>query len=249
MYIPVPANANTIHLLARFPVAALVLTLVAGVMLIPGPGDANTTQVSYLTFSFDNGDQSVYDTAYPILGKYGYSGVAFVPAGKIGEPGYMTGAQLRELSAAGWEVGSNGMTLTDPAGMTDPQEELSGSKQVLEDMGLQVTSFGNSFGSTRQNILSALAGSYTIYRTSHEGTWVFNTIPPEDPLDLAGVVITSDTPVDEVKAHIAKAETEGKWLILVFHTLDGTGKYSYSSSDFEEIVKYARDIRVRGTRT
>ncbi|GHG08387.1 hypothetical protein GCM10017783_21220 [Deinococcus piscis] len=54
---------------------------------------------------FDDGRQSVYEHAFPVLRDLGVPGSAFVIWEQVGQPGFMTGAQLDELRAAGWEIG------------------------------------------------------------------------------------------------------------------------------------------------
>jgi peptidoglycan/xylan/chitin deacetylase (PgdA/CDA1 family) len=72
-----------------------------------------------LIITFDDGYESVYEHAYPILKQAGYKAVVFPVTAYIGDWNYwdanlggirfrhLSAEQIRELSAAGWEVGSH----------------------------------------------------------------------------------------------------------------------------------------------
>jgi len=55
----------------------------------------------------DDGYSSFWDTAWPILQRYGFPATLFVSTQAVGKPGYMTWDQLRELAASGIEVGNH----------------------------------------------------------------------------------------------------------------------------------------------
>ncbi|MDL1956535.1 MAG: polysaccharide deacetylase family protein, partial [Candidatus Desulfofervidus auxilii] len=60
-----------------------------------------------LTFSFDDGHKSVYESAFPILSQYGFVGTANVISNRIGSWSKMNVNQLLEMQSAGWEICSH----------------------------------------------------------------------------------------------------------------------------------------------
>lgn len=66
-----------------------------------------------VVITFDDGYLDVYSNAFPRMERMGFPGVAFVVGGQIGVPGFLDGAQLRALRAAGWEIGNHSMTHAD----------------------------------------------------------------------------------------------------------------------------------------
>lgn len=69
-----------------------------------------------VAITFDDGSETDLLAAAPILQKVGFGATFFITTGRLGTPGYLSAAQLRELSAQGFEIGCHSMThpyLTD----------------------------------------------------------------------------------------------------------------------------------------
>jgi peptidoglycan/xylan/chitin deacetylase (PgdA/CDA1 family) len=99
-----------------------------------------------VVITFDDGYESVYLNAYPILEEFGFQGVVFVIANTLEKDksyGYLKQSQLRELLRRDWEIGSHSIShhnlKTTPLGL---RNEIEGSKQILEEaIGAPVTTF------------------------------------------------------------------------------------------------------------
>lgn len=61
-------------------------------------------------FTFDDGGESFYSKAAPILEKYGFRGVFFISTKYIGTPGFLTAGQVKELAERGHIIGSHSHT-------------------------------------------------------------------------------------------------------------------------------------------
>ncbi|HJR80576.1 MAG TPA: polysaccharide deacetylase family protein [Anaerolineales bacterium] len=98
--------------------------------------------------SFDDGSETVYATALPILQKYNFTGTAYIVHNYIGLPGYMNADQIRALYAAGWEIGSHSLSHPDLTERTDRQrQEIVESRRKLQALlGVPVLSFSYPFG-------------------------------------------------------------------------------------------------------
>lgn len=69
-----------------------------------------------VAITFDDGSETDLLTAAPLLQRAGFAATFYVTAGFVGNRGYLSPAQLRELSGAGFEIGCHSMThayLTD----------------------------------------------------------------------------------------------------------------------------------------
>ena len=71
--------------------------------------------------TFDDGDESAYTIAYPIMKQYGIVGTIYVITDLIGTQGYLTLPELTELHNAGWTIASHTVDHTDLQGLSQTQ--------------------------------------------------------------------------------------------------------------------------------
>ena len=130
------------------PVDLLVKAIKEGAELPPRP----------VMITFDDGDISVYTTAFPIMHKYGLTGVVYIVGNYMGTEGYMSADQIKELVAAGWEVGSHSRShrdLTRLAPEVQRMEIVEARKVLQEATGDEVLSFAYPFG-----LMNSAVGDY-----------------------------------------------------------------------------------------
>lgn len=95
-------------------------------------------------FTFDDGHQSHFDHAAPLLLERKFPAIFFISAGLVGKTGQMGWRELGELVKAGFEIGSHGMSHTPLMGLPADSlhREIKSSKDKLEDvLGVSVKSF------------------------------------------------------------------------------------------------------------
>ena len=130
------------------PLKLLVKAIKKGADLPPRP----------IIITFDDGDISVYERAFPIMQKYGLTGVVYIVGNYMGTEGYMTADQIKELMAAGWEVGSHGRSHRDLRKLEpviQQVEIVEARKKLQEATGASVDTFAYPFG-----FMTDTAGSF-----------------------------------------------------------------------------------------
>jgi peptidoglycan/xylan/chitin deacetylase (PgdA/CDA1 family) len=127
------------------PVELLTRAITQGAELPPKP----------IILTFDDGSETTYATALPIMQRYGFTGVSYIVRNYVGITHYMTAEQIRQLYAAGWEIGSHGLSHTDLTLRPDRQEdEIVQSRRQLESLlGVPVLSFAYPFGAYDESSL------------------------------------------------------------------------------------------------
>ena len=134
-------------------------------------------QIGYLFFqkpgsviTFDDGYEDNYTVALPILQKTGIKAYFFIIPSKIGTPGYMTWAEVREMRDRGMTIGSHGMThrILTPLRNGELDYELRESKNMLEDnLGHNISYFSIPRGFYNKRVINrALEAGYRIVFTS-----------------------------------------------------------------------------------
>lgn len=101
-----------------------------------------------IILTFDDGSETIYTTAMPIMQKYGFTGTAYIVYNYMWVPGYMDTDQVQALHAAGWEIGSHGTSHTDlPSHPGRQENEIVGSRRKLQaQLDVPVLSFSYPFG-------------------------------------------------------------------------------------------------------
>ena len=102
-----------------------------------------------LCVTIDDLERSVFTNGLPALVEHGVPAVAFPIVAMIGQPGFVTAAQVREMADAGVEIGSHTMTHRR-LGRLEPAvvlAELRESRMRLEDLlGQRVRALAYPFG-------------------------------------------------------------------------------------------------------
>jgi peptidoglycan/xylan/chitin deacetylase (PgdA/CDA1 family) len=95
-------------------------------------GDPIPSRAVVLTF--DDGYDDNYRFAYPLLREFGMTGTFFVVANLVGQPGYMTWEQLRDMQLNGMAVESHSLDHIDLSVLprAELQRQLTESRRVLE---------------------------------------------------------------------------------------------------------------------
>jgi peptidoglycan/xylan/chitin deacetylase (PgdA/CDA1 family) len=124
--------------------------------------------------TFDDGNASDLEHALPALRERGLKGTFFVVAGRLGEPAFLDEAGVRELAAAGMEIGCHGMRHRPWRGLRADalREELFEAKGILEAvLERPVTKAACPFGSYDRRVLRTLRSTgYRRVYTSDRGT-------------------------------------------------------------------------------
>ena len=67
-----------------------------------------------VVITFDDGHQSIYEQAFPIMQEFGFPGVFYIVANRIYDvPEFVNVEQITTMVDAGWEIGSHGYTHLD----------------------------------------------------------------------------------------------------------------------------------------
>ena len=107
-----------------------------------------------VVLTFDDGHESNFTLALPILQEFGFKAEFFITTGWIGTPYFMNEEQIRGMHQAGMGVGSHGVThrfLTDLT-VAEVQAELNDSYNLLEAcIGLPIISMSYPGGRMSQS--------------------------------------------------------------------------------------------------
>ena len=165
-----------------------------------------------VVITIDDGYESVYRYAYPLLKKYGFTATLFVYTDFVGARDGLSWAQLQEMASSGViDIQSHSKThrnlIERRAGETDPlyrnaiETEVKQPRQLLERKltGVRVHHFAYPFGDANELVLDALQKSeLNLGVTVNPGGNAFFA----QPLMLRRTMIFGDHDLEDFKARL-----------------------------------------------
>ena len=185
-----------------------------------------------VAMTFDDGSETDLTTAATVLKERGFSATFYATAGFIGTKGYMSSAQLRQLSERGFEIGSHSMTHQylsdlDDAGL---HEEIFDSKARLEEMtGKPIHHFSCPGGRYDRRVATAAheAGYMTVATSRARAN-----SRSSDPYALGRVAIMRDTPLPDFQNICAG---RGLWRVQLGDSLRNGAKQVLGNRSYDVV--------------
>jgi peptidoglycan/xylan/chitin deacetylase (PgdA/CDA1 family) len=176
-----------------------------------------------VSLTFDDGWESDYTQAFRILREAGLRATFFVVAGLVDTPGYVTWGQLREMLAAGMEIGSHSLThpFMHRLGAAELRHEFGESKRLIEDrlrQPVRAASLPRGWEPPGCEAVLRELG-YRVFCTSRVGWWY----PGARPLAMPRVIVRRGLTTEEFLA-IAGAEPRALWRLQAIEGAKGVVK-------------------------
>ena len=234
-----------------------------------------------IAITFDDGCENIYTKAFPILKERGLNAEIYIitdsmgnsaaerkssATAKLGENGesslnyYLTWTEVKEMSEAGWGIGSHSrthpyMSAIDDANLT--QEILYSKLAILENIGVNPISFSYPYGDgnwknsihkelTDDGYMTAVASAGGVAQLNGSDSFniprilIYGPKPLLDP-QSKGVSVVKDLtrPNDQFIAKIKPNDAEEAYQKANY--LDETKKYSEAFASINKAVELAPD--------
>ena len=124
--------------------------------------------------SFDDGNWTDLDVALPALLARNLRATFFIVPGWLGEPGFMSKQDVRELAASGMRIGNHGLQHHDwtTLELDKLDHEISQGRRLLEELtGTEIHTVAIPFGAYNDTVLDTVRRhAYDFVYTSDGGT-------------------------------------------------------------------------------
>lgn len=150
-----------------------------------------------IIISFDDGWESQYQYALPILQKYAFKATFFIYTNAIGKKYHLTWDEITALDAKAMEIGSHSMSHPILTRMNSVRlkQEIFQSKQIIEDhLKKPVVVFAYPFGQYNAQVIKLVkAAGYLCAR----GTFLGNKHTQKELYTLRGIIRTNSVQIYE----------------------------------------------------
>lgn len=203
---------------------------------------------SMISVVFDDGRDSVYTNALPLLEKYNVSTTQFIVPGlsQNKEPGYMNFDQIKELSQKGNEIGSHSLNHCEQTKLSDDDlaKDFKSSQEIFKSNNIKPSGgFAYPFGIYNTKTQDFKKKEFKYIRTSDEG---FNDFY-YDIGNLHVKSVTNKTTTKDIETWVKYAKENNLWLILLYHQIGEAGEYNTSINEFENHLKVIKNSKVKTT--
>jgi peptidoglycan/xylan/chitin deacetylase (PgdA/CDA1 family) len=184
--------------------------------------------------TFDDGAASDYHVVFPILRELGLRATFFVVPTLVDTPGHVGWAELREMVAAGMEIGSHSLThpFVNALGREELVREFGESKRILEErLGIAVRSASLPRGWEPPALRTVLTDlGYRTFCTSRVGWWY----PGQDALSIPRIAIRRGLLVEEF-ASILNGERRALWRMQAVEAAKNAAKACLGQNGWQRL--------------
>jgi peptidoglycan/xylan/chitin deacetylase (PgdA/CDA1 family) len=161
-----------------------------------------------IVLTFDNGYESHYTNALPVLKQFGWPGNEMIQTDFINltSQGGLTDSQIRGLLAAGWELDTQGLTHADliAASSSKLHDEVFTARQLLRQRyGVPIDWFAYPSGHYNANVIGALKAAGFLGSMTVVPGWAS---PSDDPFALPRLRVLGGTSPSALLSQIASAQ-------------------------------------------
>ncbi len=182
-----------------------------------------------VSVTFDDGWESIYKNALPLLKQYNIPSTQYIISGYLGTPAYMTAEQVYKLRDAGNEIASHTIDHPDLTRLDAKKidTELKTSQTDLNQCYGDVQSFANPYGAYNDQTTTATKKYYKNARSTDTG---YNSADSYMPYALRVQNVDASTTPEQINAWLKTAQDNKVWLILVYHQINEQSAYSRTTA-------------------
>ncbi len=200
-----------------------------------------------VSLTFDDGYDEHYQIAAPLLAEHGFRGTAYVMPDQIGQPGYLSVAQLHELrDRFGWDIAAHHFVpLTDFA-PAELEALLRRTRGWLEAQGFGSSARHLAYPLGKQDPFTVVPLTRRFFDTARLASAPPETLPPGDRYRLRAMNVTRDTTPDAIRTAVRRAREHHEWLILMFHWLVAEPEWitQYAIGDFRRALRAIAEEKI-----
>lgn len=220
-------------------------------------------QQPLITLTFDDGWESIYTQAMPLLQQYGIPTTQYILSGVEDDKGYMSFAQVEQMVKGGHEIGCHSVSHPDltTISQSELQKQLRDCRKTLEaklagykpKAQSQVQDFASPYGHNNQATIDAIKQVFRSSRntdgditTNQADDNDINVLATFNRYDITAITIRKETTQAQLQAAIDYTLLHNGWLVLNYHQVEnGDDEYGIDMDTFENQLKAIGQAKAR----
>lgn len=196
--------------------------------------------------SFDDGASSLYSEAYNYMATKGLKGTAFVPMTptRIGQSGFCTLAQLKEMYNAGWDIGGHSYSHVDYTTLTIPEAESEMITEIkaLIDAGFIRSAYHQAWPFSAYNSNLIASANKVGMKSSRTGESLLQSNVVSDYQSLCRYEILTSLTLTDYQTVIDNAISRGKLVYFNLHKVvtPTSQNTDITVADFQALIDYIK---------
>lgn len=196
-----------------------------------------------VTITFDDGWETAYSAAMPIMQKHGIHSTQFILGDEFSNIAYVSEAQVRDMQKHGHEVGSHSMSHPNLTSLDDEDLawEVNASKENLVKLfNTPVREFASPLGAQNDKTINAIKRQYRSQRNTASdpktiGDEDINVVENFDRYNIIAYTVRASTTRADIQALLDYAKARNGWVVLTYHQIeDSTSYYGITKAEFDE---------------
>jgi peptidoglycan/xylan/chitin deacetylase (PgdA/CDA1 family) len=196
-----------------------------------------------ITVTFDDGWETVYTQAMPLLQNNGIPTTQYILSGVENDQHYLSFAQVKSIKQSGHEIACHTISHPDltTLNQTELLQQLNGCKLTLQkELGgnSQVREFASPFGHNNDQTMAAIKQVFRSSRntngdiiTNQADDQDINTRANFDRYNIIAVTLRGDTTVGQLQAAIDYTVKHNGWLVLNYHQIEESDTSKFALTD------------------
>jgi peptidoglycan/xylan/chitin deacetylase (PgdA/CDA1 family) len=208
-----------------------------------------------LSVSFDDGWETTFTKAYPMLQQYGIPTTQYVLSGELGASNYLSIQQLQAMYESGHQIACHSVNHPDltTLGPAELNYELKTCQQVFSKYFGPIQDFASPYSATDDTTIASIKQYYRSQRNTLgeyqiPTAWSMNTPQNFNVYNINAIAIESNTTPAQITALIKYAMAHNYWIILTYHAIDQTNnptKFGLNIPQMNAQLKAISDSRIR----
>jgi peptidoglycan/xylan/chitin deacetylase (PgdA/CDA1 family) len=198
-----------------------------------------------LAVVFDDGWQTQYSAAKPVMDQYAIPGTAYVIWNAVGTAQYMTQSQIDDMHDTGWDIGGHGATNLTTLTPLQVESDLQNMKLYLNQRGYRgAENYAMPNGAYNSSTLPVVQKYFATQRTIDSLSNTSNYINPNRVSAFSPSQFTSTS---TLYARVDAAMANNDFVVITFHNIVDTPALDtdFSTEKFRQFMAYVASSTIK----